>query len=59
LDTILIVLDPDLCWIRIRIPNTDPDPDPGEPFHYGSTWIRIRNPAVKMGLYRHRNKYRH
>jgi len=26
--------------IRIRIPNTDPDP--GEPFQYGSTWIQIR-----------------
>jgi len=32
-----------LSWIRIRIGNTDPDP--GEPFQYESTWIRIRNTA--------------
>jgi len=34
-----------LSWIRIRIPNTDPDP--GEPFQYGSTWIRSRNTGRK------------
>ena len=32
-----------LSWIRIRIPNTDADPDPGEPFQYRSKWILIRN----------------
>jgi len=39
-----------LSWIRIRIPNTDPDP--GEPFQYGSTWIRIRNTACMYDEYR-------
>jgi len=38
LDTILTILDPDR---GIGIANTNPDP--GEPFQYGSTWIRIRN----------------
>ena len=35
-----------LSWtrIRIRIPNTDPDP--GEPFQYGFKWIRIRNTGL-------------
>jgi len=28
-----------LSWIRVRIPNKDPDP--GELFQYGSTWIPI------------------
>jgi len=27
-------------WIRIRIPNTDPDP--GKPFQYRSAWMRSR-----------------
>jgi len=35
LDNILTVLDPD--------PYSNTGPDPGEPFQYGSTWIRIRN----------------
>jgi len=30
-----------VSWIRIRISNTDPDP--GEPFQYGSAWIQIQN----------------
>jgi hypothetical protein len=30
-------------WIRIRIPNKDPDTDPGEPSQCGCMRIRIRN----------------
>jgi hypothetical protein len=29
-------------WIRIRISNTDPEPDPRQPNECGSRWIRIR-----------------
>jgi hypothetical protein len=34
-------------WIRIRIPNTDLDLDPGEQNHFGSIRIRIRKAAFK------------
>jgi len=38
-----------LSFIRIRIPNTDPDP--GEPFQNVSTWIRIRNTGINISLF--------